>query len=373
MPRIRFAGVTKSFGDVTVIKRFDAEIPDREFLVLLGPSGSGKSTMLRMIAGLTGLTGGTLEFDGRKVNDLAPDQRDVAFVFQSATLYPHLSVRANIAFPLLVGRFRWYHHLPVAGRALHRAFLRDADVNRRIERAAASMRVTEFLDRRPRALSGGQRRRVALARELIREPSLYLLDEPLAGLDGPLRTQLRAEIGALHHATRTSFVYVTHDQDEAMSMATRVIVLNDGMIQQYGTPGEVYETPANTFVARFVGSPPMNLLPGPALAPVFDGAGDDVLIGVRAEKVTLGPPDGEGVPARVAGVERRGAETVVAFRLGPPGRPGDLHHARMPGDAPFAPGDPCRVRPDLAGASWFDRRTGRRLDSAPRPSITRER
>ncbi|RBQ14558.1 ABC transporter ATP-binding protein [Spongiactinospora rosea] len=369
MPRIRFAGVTKSFGDVTVIERFDAEIPDGEFLVLLGPSGSGKSTMLRMIAGLTGLTGGTLEFDGRKVNDLAPDQRDVAFVFQSAALYPHLSVRANIAFPLMVGRFRWYHHLPVAGRALRRAFVRDAEVNRRIERAAASMRVTEFLDRRPRALSGGQRRRVALARELVREPSLYLLDEPLTGLDGPLRTELRAEIGALYHRTGTSFVYVTHDQDEAMSMATRVIVLNDGVVQQYGTPGEVYESPANTFVARFVGSPPMNLLPGP----LFGGAGDDVLIGVRAERVTVGPPDGEGVPAQVAGVERRGAESVVAFRLGPPGRSGDLHHARIPGDVRFAPGDPCRVRPDLTGAPWFDRRTGKRIESVTRPTITTER
>ncbi|GAA0938275.1 ABC transporter ATP-binding protein [Nonomuraea longicatena] len=346
MPEIRFEAVTKSFGDTPVIRDFTAEVADEEFLVLLGPSGCGKSTMLRMIAGLTDVSSGTLEFDGVRVNDLEPKDRRIAFVFQSYALYPHMTVRANIAFPLLMARFRWYHHLPVMNRIMRHRFLKNQDIAGRVEDVAAMMELTDHLDRRPRTLSGGQRQRVAVARALVREPSMYLLDEPLSNLDAKLRTQMRAEIAALYQRVRKSFVYVTHDQVEAMTMGTRIIVLNDGVIQQYGTPKEIYDRPANTFVAAFIGSPPMNLIPR-----------DGRLLGVRAEKVRL--TDAEGGPrGTVAVVEQLGAETVVAFTLS---GAKDLHYARMPGDVVFAPGTEVRVDLDLTAASWFDRETGRRL------------
>jgi len=257
MPRIRFNGITKNYGDHQVIKTFSADVPDNEFLVLLGPSGCGKSTMLRMIAGLTDITAGQLEFDGTVVNGTEPKERDIAFVFQSYALYPHLTVRANIAFPLLMSRFKPYHHLPVVNTLMRRRVLRDPDVDAQVRRVAEMMELTGYLDRRPRTLSGGQRQRVAVGRALIREPSMYLLDEPLSNLDAILRSQMRAEISALHQRVGKSFVYVTHDQVEAMTMGTRIIVLNEGVIQQYGTPKEIYDSPANTFVARGIRRPPV--------------------------------------------------------------------------------------------------------------------
>ncbi len=336
--------------------------------MLLGPSGCGKSTMLRMIAGLTDITSGSLEFDGRQVNALEPRDRRIAFVFQSYALYPHMTVRANIAFPLLMNRFRWYHHLPVANSLMRRRFLRDPAVNAKVEEVAAMMELTDHLDRRPRTLSGGQRQRVAVARALVREPALYLLDEPLSNLDAKLRTQMRAEIAALYHRVRKTFVYVTHDQVEAMTMGTRIIVLNDGTIQQYGTPKEIYDRPANTFVARFIGSPPMNLIPctptGDTLTtpggplPLRAPTPDPVLLGVRAEKVTLSTSPG-GLRARIVVVEHLGAETVIGFNLGDSR---DLHYARMPGDVTFTPDTTCRADLDLNGASWFAPETGARLD-----------
>lgn len=381
MPKIRFEGVTKRFGDNTVIDRFDAEVPDQEFLVLLGPSGCGKSTMLRMIAGLTDITQGALWFDDQRVNDLEPRDRRIAFVFQSYALYPHMTVRANIAFPLLMNRFRWYHHLPVVNRLMRRRFLRDPSVRDLVERTAAMMELTDYLDRRPKTLSGGQRQRVAVARALVREPAVYLLDEPLSNLDAKLRTQMRAEISALYQRVRKSFVYVTHDQVEAMTMGTRIIVLNDGVVQQYGTPKEIYDRPANTFVARFIGSPPMNLLPDPE--------NPALLLGVRAEKVTVTESSTEAtrsdestgragavvhmghmvdMAGHVVVVEHLGAETVIAFKLGAPDdrteveTARDLYYARMPGDVLFPTGAPCRIHLDLTGMSRFDRETGRRLE-----------
>ncbi|WP_157252208.1 ABC transporter ATP-binding protein [Nonomuraea typhae] len=351
MPRIRFDGITKNFGDTSVIRNFDAEVPDEEFLVLLGPSGCGKSTMLRMIAGLTDISGGSLEFDGVRVNGLEPRERRIAFVFQSYALYPHMTVRANIAFPLLMSRFRWFHHFPVVNRLMRRRFLRDPAVRGKVEEVAAMMELTEHLDRRPKTLSGGQRQRVAVARALVREPSLYLLDEPLSNLDAKLRTQMRAEISALYQRVRKSFVYVTHDQVEAMTMGTRIIVMNEGVIQQYGTPKEIYDRPANTFVARFTGSPPMNLLPR-----------DGGLLGVRAEKVTISRAPG-GLRGQVVVVEHLGAETVIAFTLDSR----ELHYARMPGDVTFPPGGECRVDLDLTGASWFDAETGERQEAPSSP------
>ncbi|WP_304524587.1 ABC transporter ATP-binding protein [Dactylosporangium sp. AC04546] len=378
MPAIAFRGIRKSYGDTPVIHEFSTDIPDREFLVLLGPSGCGKSTMLRMIAGLIDISDGDLLFDGQRVNDLEPRQRNVAFVFQSYALYPHKTVRANIAFPLLMSRFRWWQHIPLVGMVARWRAMRDPAIAGSIERIAATMELTPYLDRRPRTLSGGQRQRVALARALVREPSIYLLDEPLSNLDAKLRAQMRTEITALHRRVGASFIYVTHDQVEAMTMGTRIILLNDGVVQQHGTPQEIYDRPANTFVARFIGSPAMNLLPVTVQggqAPIDGGApvaaagvpDGPALLGVRPEKVRLAAT---GLPARVVVVERLGAETIVGFRLGlGTGGPGtdesgtvrDVHYAKVPGNADLAVDDECRVQLDLTGACWFDVTSGERV------------
>jgi multiple sugar transport system ATP-binding protein len=387
MPSIVFDQVSKSFGDTSVIAGFHAEVPDRDFLVLLGPSGCGKSTMLRMIAGITELSSGEIRFDDRVVNDLTPRERNIAFVFQSYALYPHMTVRANIGFPLIMDRSRWWHHVPVLGGLARRAILRSPEVDARIEEVAATLELTDYLDRRPKALSGGQRQRVALARSLVREPDVYLLDEPLSNLDAKLRTQMRAEISALHARVGKTFVYVTHDQVEAMTMGTRIVVLDGGVVQQYGSPREIYERPANEFVARFIGSPPMNLLdaqvdgdrlrvdgvgvPGTTgAAGALTAQGRSVIrMGVRAERIRVEPAEGlagDGLPGRVASVEHLGAETVVGFRLDSPGSsgsgPGDPVLARMPGDVRLEPGAPCHVHLDTTGAGWFDPETGGRVE-----------
>ena len=382
MPALTFSHLTKRFGSSEVIRDFTAEIPDKEFLVLLGPSGCGKSTMLRMIAGLISIDDGDLLFDGERVNDLDPKRRDIAFVFQSYALYPHLSVRANIAFPLLMSRFRWWHHIPGIDAVMRFRAMRDPEVAGRVAEIAEMMELTPLLDRRPKSLSGGQRQRVALARALVRDPAVYLLDEPLSNLDAKLRSQMRVEISALYERVGKSFVYVTHDQVEAMTMGTRIIIMDAGVIQQQGTPKEIYDRPANTFVARFIGSPAMNLIPatldaagaklahGEALA--LDGAsrpdGDEVLLGVRAERLRVGPRGTNGIPARVRVVERLGAETIVGFHLGDeePGTLGaasarDVYYALIPGEVDFALGDLVSVSVDLLNASWFDRESGDRL------------
>ena len=392
MPRIRFNGITKSFGDHQVIKAFSADVPDNEFLVLLGPSGCGKSTMLRMIAGLTDITTGQLEFDDTVVNGTEPKERDIAFVFQSYALYPHLTVRANIAFPLLMSRFKPYHHLPVVNTLMRRRVLRDPEVDAQVRRVAEMMELTDYLDRRPRTLSGGQRQRVAVGRALIREPSVYLLDEPLSNLDAMLRSQMRAEITALHQRVGKSFVYVTHDQVEAMTMGTRIIVLNEGVIQQYGTPKEIYDRPANAFVARFIGSPPMNLIrcrlegrslrfPGGDTLQLPEGCASpdsperDVVLGVRAERISVAPSDAvasETLPAHIVLSEYLGAETVVAFKSGRRADQAeqgtvaehDVLQARIPGELHLTPGADCTVRLDLTNASFFDIDSGERLPVA---------
>lgn len=389
MPEIRFKDITKRYGDQTVIKTFSAQVPDKEFLVLLGPSGCGKSTMLRMIAGLTEISSGVIEFDGVGVNALEPKERNVAFVFQSYALYPHLTVRANIAFPLLMSRFKWYHHLPFLNGIMRRHFLRDPDVKARVAQVAEMMELTEHLERRPRTLSGGQRQRVALGRALVREPSVYLLDEPLSNLDAVLRTQMRAEIIALYHRVRKSFIFVTHDQVEAMTMGTRIIVLSEGVVQQYGTPKDIYERPANTFVAKFIGSPPMNLIPCvlehrevrfseidslqlPPNAPLPAAHTRRVLLGVRAERISvlpLRPVAAGSLTGHVVAVEYLGAEVVVAFRLGMPAAEGgvrpiaepEILHARMPGEVSLSAGEACTVVINLSDASFFDVDTHERL------------
>jgi multiple sugar transport system ATP-binding protein len=391
MPTITFDAVSKSYDSTRVIHKFNATIPDRDFLVLLGPSGCGKSTMLRMIAGLTDITGGRLLFDDRVMNNLSPKRRNIAFVFQSYALYPHMTVRANIAFPLIMDSFRWWHHVPVVGTIIRRRLLKRDDIATKVAEVAGMLELTDYLDRRPRALSGGQRQRVALARALVREPSVYLLDEPLSNLDAKLRTQMRAELTALHARVQKTFIYVTHDQVEAMTMGTRIIVLDNGVVQQYGTPKDIYDSPANVFVAKFIGAPPMNLIevavhpdglvmagdrvPGSdaIAAALHDHGRANVLLGIRAEKMraTSVRRDEPGTFAgHVSAVEHLGAETILGFKFGPP--EGEVaigaaatrgtHFVKLPGDVPFILGAACWIDFTLADAVWFDPDSGERLD-----------
>jgi len=245
MARIRFKSVTKRYaGDVVAVKNLDLEIRDKEFVVLLGPSGCGKSTTLNMIAGLEDVTEGELWFDEQIVNTLPPHRRDVAMVFQSYALYPHKTVYENIAFGLRMRK------------------VDGAEIDHRVRDAAAKLEIAHLLQRRPSQLSGGQRQRVALGRAMVRQPSVFLMDEPLSNLDAALRISMRAEIKHLHTAMQTTFVYVTHDQAEALTLADRIVVMKDGIIQQIGNPDEVYERPRNMFVASFLGNPAINFLEG---------------------------------------------------------------------------------------------------------------
>lgn len=386
MPVMRFDKVQKQYGDNVVIREFDTEIPDNEFLVLLGPSGCGKSTMLRMIAGLTEITGGTLSFDGEPVNDLEPRERNIAFVFQSYALYPHMTVRENIAFPLVMDRLKTWHHLPVVNMVMHRVISRRPEVADRVEEVARTLELTDYLDRRPKALSGGQRQRVAVARSLVRDPELYLLDEPLSNLDAKLRTAMRAEISALYQKVKKSFVYVTHDQVEAMTMATRIVVLKDGDVQQIGAPSEIYARPANTFVARFIGSPAMNVFPVELDTDALhlEGINDPIsfsttgletgayMLGVRPEHIAVSatePQSGE-IRAYVTSVEHLGSESIVGFRFTDPSEDALLSDtaiahtlfAKVPAGFPSVVGDRVAVKLGLQEASWFNAQSGWRID-----------
>lgn len=372
MPKLNFQNVTKRFGTTEVIADFNAEVPDKEFLVLLGPSGCGKSTMLRMIAGLTDVSDGQILFDDKLMNDLEPRERDIAFVFQSYALYPNMTVRENIAFPLLMDRFRWWYHLPVLAGVMRRRIAKSPELSERVDDVARTLELSDYVDRRPRALSGGQRQRVALARSLVRDPEVYLLDEPLSNLDAKLRGQMRTEITTLYRRVGKTFVYVTHDQVEAMTMATRVIVLDHGRIQQIGTPEEIYDAPANTFVARFIGSPGMNLIPVNVVRGEFTASGTplqvrrsavadgDYLLGVRPENVTIGQPAEGGLAASVATVEQLGGETLIGLTTGE--ETGDrLVYARMAVSRQWSAGDRCTVQVDPESALLFDHNTGDRI------------
>jgi multiple sugar transport system ATP-binding protein len=253
MAEIHLRNVSKRWGSFVGVKSFDLQIADAEFLVLLGPSGCGKTTTMRMIAGLEDATEGEIAIGGRVVNDLSPKDRDIAMVFQSYGLYPTMTVYENIRFPLKVRKVPQAQH------------------HEMVMRAAEMVELTDFLDRKPAALSGGQRQRVALARAIVRKPTVFLMDEPLSNLDAKLRVSTRAQIKNLHHELRTTTIYVTHDQIEAMTLADRVVVMNKGEVQQVGAPIEIYDRPANTFVAGFIGSPAMNLMEGTMTAGVFEG------------------------------------------------------------------------------------------------------
>ena len=308
MAEIQLRNLSKRWGDFVGVHDFDLTIADQEFLVLLGPSGCGKTTTMRMIAGLEDASGGDIIVDGVRVNDLDPKDRDVAMVFQSYALYPNMNVYENIRFPLKVRKSD------------------PAEQDARVRRAAEMVELTEFLDRRPAELSGGQRQRVALARAIVRRPNVFLMDEPLSNLDAKLRVSTRAQIKNLSHELKVTTVYVTHDQIEAMTLADRVVVMFKGIVQQVATPTEIYDRPANTFVASFIGNPAMNLIEGELRGGVFtapnvsipglDGPDGPITLGFRAEDASLGSDGGVGqLKAVVYSLELLGDSTMVTVKI----------------------------------------------------------
>jgi len=391
MASIKLQDITKNFADKHVVKGVSIDVPDGEFLVLLGPSGCGKSTLLRMLAGLESISGGEIHINERRVDELPPTERDIAFVFQSYALYPHMTVRRNIAFPLIMRQHRWWFHIPLLGGMAKRRIERSPAVSQLVERTARTLALTDWLDKYPRTLSGGQRQRVALGRAMVREPQVFLMDEPLSNLDAKLRTTMRAEISKLHQRVGGTFVYVTHDQVEAMTMGTRIALLKDGVVQQFGSPREIYEAPANLYVARFIGTPPMNLLQatvnadGSALALGGEAAmplpahlrglaapGAAVVLGLRPNALTVAR-GGQGLAGRIALVEHVGAESLVAVTLTDARTLHDEEGAAnadlmvtVPGYTDLANGDPVAVGFDVTQAVLFDAATGRNLAAAPR-------
>jgi ABC-type sugar transport system ATPase subunit len=296
MAAICFDGVSKIYGDGTcAVDALDLEINEGEFMVFVGPSGCGKTTALRMVAGLEEISGGTVRIGERAVNDISPKDRDIAMVFQNYALYPHMTVAANLAFGLKLRQ------------------LSKEEISRRVRDAAVALDLEDYLERKPKALSGGQRQRVALGRAIVREPAAFLMDEPLSNLDAALRVQTRSEILKLQKRLGTTTIYVTHDQVEAMTMGDRIAVMRKGLLQQIGTPEELYTRPGNTFVATFIGSPAMNLVPAPVL-----GLGSNTLLaGFRPEHISVGSAhDGCRFDAVVEVVEYLGDERLAHLRLG---------------------------------------------------------
>jgi ABC-type sugar transport system ATPase subunit len=334
--RVCFETVTKTFpGGTTAVDALDLEVGDGELMVLVGPSGCGKSTALRMVAGLESITSGTIRIGERDVSGLSPGARDVAMVFQSYALYPHMTVRRNLAFPLQ------RRHMP------------RPEIARRVAALSAMLELEGLLDRKPAQLSGGQRQRVAMGRALIREPVAFLLDEPLSNLDAKLRTELRAELKRLHGRLGTTMVYVTHDQVEAMTLGDRIAVMHRGRLQQVGTPEQVYRTPCNLFVARFVGSPAMNILPGTAVR-----RGEDVIAGVRPEVLRPAADLPGGIPLELVAevVEPLGSDVYVHGTAA-----GEAVVARLAGNVQVGPGERLALAVDPAEVHLFDRRSEERL------------
>lgn len=293
MSSVTIKNVKKTYdNNKTVINNVNLEIKDKEFVVLVGASGCGKSTLLRMIAGLEDITSGEISIGDKVVNNVAPKDRDIAFVFQSYALYPHMTVRENIAFGLKMRK------------------VPKAEIEQKVQQAAEILNLSEYLDRKPKQLSGGQRQRVALGRAIVRNPKVFLMDEPLSNLDAKLRVQMRSEIKKLHEKLQTTFIYVTHDQTEALTMGDRIVVLNNGDIQQVDTPDEIYNNPKNTFVAGFVGSPQMNFIEGKDL-----GLDENILYGVRPEKM-LKPNGDIKLTVNVEISEMLGSEKIAYFNIG---------------------------------------------------------
>jgi multiple sugar transport system ATP-binding protein len=346
MASVTYDHVVKRYtADVPVVTDFNIEIADKEFMVLVGPSGCGKSTALRMLAGLESITEGEIRIGDRVVNHVAAKDRDIAMVFQSYALYPHMTVYDNMAFPLQMKR------------------MSKADIDQRVNNAARILHLEGFLKRKPRALSGGQRQRVALGRAIVRSPQVFLLDEPLSNLDAKLRGETRIELQKLHRELATTFLYVTHDQVEAMTMGDRIALMYNGVLQQVGTPGEIYDHPANLFVAGFIGTPSMNFVPvtmhnGTAKASGFEvklpkavGKGRGTL-GFRPEAVTDRVEDGAAIDMKVDVVERLGSDQFLYGQVG-----GDTLTARVDPRLKVEPGDQVRLGLDLRSLHLFDPET----------------
>jgi multiple sugar transport system ATP-binding protein len=342
MAEVRIRDLTKSYGTMQVVHGVNVDIHDGQFVVLVGPSGCGKSTLLRMIAGLEGVSGGTISIGERVVNNLPPAERDIAMVFQNYALYPHKTVGANMGFPLKMAR------------------MNKAEIDTRVNRAADILGLTPYLDRYPRALSGGQRQRVAMGRAIVRDPQVFLFDEPLSNLDAKLRVQMRSEIRELHQRLGTTTVYVTHDQIEAMTMADRIVVMRDGRISQVGAPLDLYDRPINTFVAGFIGSPSMNLIAGEVVGDRFKAGGVDMPMpagsafaqgtkltyGIRPEHLTLSD---SGQPVTVIVVEPTGAEIHLVLRVGEVEMTAVVRERQA-----FQPGQTLHIAPQPGMVHLFD-------------------
>jgi multiple sugar transport system ATP-binding protein len=350
MAQIRLKNVSKRWNKFIGVDNFNLDIADQEFLVLLGPSGCGKTTTMRMIAGLEEITEGEIWIGDRLVNKLEPKDRDISMVFQSYGLYPNMTVYENIRFPLKVRRIPQDQH------------------HERVMKAAAMVELEPFLERRPAALSGGQRQRVALARAIVREPNAFLMDEPLSNLDAKLRVSTRAQIKNLHHALKTTTIYVTHDQIEAMTLADRVVVMNKGVVQQVGTPMEIYDRPANTFVASFIGSPAMNLVSGEVKDGVFTSQGirieglphsasGAVTLGFRAEDASLASTGGQ-IEAPIYTVELLGEATMLSMRVA-----GELVSIKVGKDYRGDIGDVARIAIPASACHLFDQTSGARIEA----------
>jgi multiple sugar transport system ATP-binding protein len=349
MATVSIRNVRKSFGSTEVLHGVNVEIEDSEFVILVGPSGCGKSTLLRMIAGLENITAGEIAIGGRVVNNVAPKERDIAMVFQNYALYPHMTVRDNMAFSLLLAK------------------VPKAMIDQQVQRAAQILGLSQYLNRYPRQLSGGQRQRVAMGRAIVRNPQVFLFDEPLSNLDAKLRVAMRAEIKELHQRLETTTVYVTHDQIEAMTMADKIVVMNSGNVEQIGAPLDLYDRPANLFVAGFIGSPAMNFLNGKIERGAFlaeggtslplplnsNGSdGKPAVYGVRPEHFQLNP---SGLPAVVHVVEPTGSETQVVAEFA-----GASVIFAFRERISAKPGETIRIAPDPALVHLFDAATGQR-------------
>ena len=348
MAEVNLRNITKVYdGGVLAVKELSFDIRDKEFLVLVGPSGCGKSTLLRMIAGLEEISSGDLLIDGRRCNDVPPKDRDIAMVFQNYALYPHMTVEENLAFGLKLRK------------------MPKEQIRKRVAEAAEMLNITAYLSRKPKALSGGQRQRVALGRAIVRKPKVFLFDEPLSNLDAKMRVQMRVEISRLSAQLQTTMIYVTHDQTEAMTMGHRIVCMKDGVIQQFGTPMELYKRPVNAFVAGFIGMPPMNFLPcewdganlmvpgagsvGVRTADFPGGQAFKPVLGIRPEHLRLEGPGGKGLAAEIEVVEPLGAETLVYCRAG--------NHravARIHPDVKVGRGDLVTLIPEAENMHFFD-------------------
>ena len=359
MSALEIQNIRKSYGAVETLKGIDIALQSGEFLVLLGSSGCGKSTLLNIIAGLAEATSGDIRIGDRSILGVHPKDRDIAMVFQSYALYPNLSVRRNIGFGLEMRK------VPVAAR------------EKAVQEAARLLQIEPLLDRRPSQLSGGQRQRVAIGRALVRKPQVFLFDEPLSNLDAKLRLEMRTELKRLHQMLKTTVVYVTHDQIEAMTLATRIAVMKDGRIEQLGTPEEIYNHPATLYVAGFVGSPPMNILDATLRDGKLEITGSDVTIplparyrgsvvdgallslGIRPESLRLAAADVYSLPARVEVVELTGPELVATARIG-----GQKLIACLPPRVRLSEGESCRFALDEDAVHLFDPKTGKALEAS---------